>query len=204
MATRLILICCALALPACAGAGGGCEASFSGQAPARCQSPAAGARLNPARNVALVSPSVYCSAESGFAAGARGETYAGVCSGEAADAFLSAFSKGERLFELERDAIAAAQAASDVNKDLWQIKRRIMEVETRRLSSITPRSERNELSAELRILHEQRAVEQAEVDRLLELKANAELALASYRRALAAEMMADTAPATEPKAASYP
>jgi hypothetical protein len=206
---RTILLCGVAFLAGCAGADiSGCAQNgvFADPSAKTCLGPAKVSRAGKESRAGLKSLAEYCTAEGGFAAGARGEAYAGVCDGEAADAFLAAYVRGQKLYALERDARAAAQAASDASKDLWQVKRLIMEAEARRLSSMTPRAERNELNIALRAMHEERETLQAEVDRLSRLKERADQALVDFRAtmALAAEEADRGAQATEARAASFP
>lgn len=143
----------------------------------------------------------YCTAENGFAAGASGETYAGVCVGPAAEAFLAEYARGEKLVELDREAIAASQAASDAMKDLWQVKRRIMEVDTRRISSVTSRAERTELNVELKSLQAEKDAIESEMANLAAAKSAAAERLASYRSEISSNIAA--AGALDATKASY-
>ncbi len=52
----------------------------------------------------------YCTRVGGFQAGVQGRTYHDVCTGEAADTFLAAYSDGRALFEI-RDALDKARSS---------------------------------------------------------------------------------------------
>jgi hypothetical protein len=134
-----------------------------------------------------------CSSEAGFAAGARGEALRGDCAGEDETAFIAAHAEGAQLFRFERATIAAAQARSDVLKDFWEVKRRIMEAETRRAASSTPRGERAMLASEIRTLERERAALEADIARLSKARAEAERQLGAFRESLAAPRPAETA-----------
>lgn len=138
------------------------------------------------RAVVEMTAAEYCLPENGFALGARGEAYAGLCAGPQAEAFLSSYAKGEKLYELERAAIAASFGASDLSKELWSLKRRIMQVETMRISTATPAARRADLARELKSLLEDKTRLEAELDALQARKDAADLELAAFRRELAA------------------
>ncbi|MEQ1931834.1 MAG: DUF2799 domain-containing protein [Parvularculaceae bacterium] len=202
---RAIALIAALGVSACAGVEtADCGASaFAGGAPAACASPA-GQTADETRATSVQTPAEYCTQKMGFEAGARGEAYGGVCAGDAAQAFLGAYAEGEKLFSLQSGSIAAAQALGDANKDLWRVKRRIMEAETRRVASTTPRAERTELNAMLKSLTVERDALQISVDRLVALRAQAEQSLAEYRASLAADKTAEAPGVATLQEASYP
>jgi hypothetical protein len=161
------------------------------------------ARLRQAKSAAPEIPvDQYCTPESGFAAGLRGEAYAGLCDGAAAQRFLAEHRKGERLNDLTATAQTAERAASDAAAELWRIKRRIMQVETMRLSYSTPRDQRAKLYAEAKSLVSQKEQYEAELDRLVADKDAAEAALAAYRAEIAPSLAALDKP-TAATPASY-
>lgn len=202
---RLIALASLLTAAACASAGSSdCAAlaGFAEGAPAMC---AGGERERDRASAGLVmTPAEYCTSENGFSAGARGEAYGGVCEGSNAEAFRAGYAKGEKLLALEHGAIAAEQALSETTKDLWRVKRRIMESDARRMASTTPRAERAELAAMLKALHEERESLQVDIDRLAARKSEADLLLAKWREALAADRIAAGESVTPPAKASYP
>lgn len=194
---RAVLLLGVTTLSACVAAGTDIcagSAAFASGSQLSCASGAVSVDPDARQGQALQSPQTYCTAESGFAAGARGEAYAGVCEGDAAAAFLSAYAKGEQLLALQSEAIAADQALSDVNQDLWQVKRRIMEADARRMSSVTARAERRDLNLTLEALHREKAAHEAEMVRLTIVKTEADKSLAAYREAIAVENARSVAP----------
>lgn len=167
----------------------------------QCASAGAQSVSAPAAGGAEMTATEYCSAENGFAVGARGEAYAGLCSGPQAQAFLARHSEGERLFSLERAVIAASFGASDANKELWRVKRRIMQVETMRISTSTPSAERAEHARELKSLFDEKAERERELDLWQARKDQAEAELEIFRRGLAP--YADGAGPTPPTETSF-
>jgi hypothetical protein len=197
------------ALVACANATrAGCRESQAlrsedeGAANRRCAPTLAGAAAPGASGGVALTPAEYCAPDNGFAVGARGEAYAGLCSGPQAQAFLARYAAGERLFELERAAIAASYVASDAAKELWRVKRRIMQVETLRISTSTPAAQRADLARELKALLDEKSELESALDGLQKRKDLADSELMRYRDGLAAQAAPDDR-AAGPTRASY-
>lgn len=129
----------------------------------------------------------YCKPASGFAEGARGAAYAGVCEADAHRGFLEAYGKGRRLFDLQTLAIRTGQAMSDAQASLWDAKRRISEIETAITATTTSREERIELASELAVYIEESRRIEAALARFAEANTRAVNELAAYREALAAD-----------------
>lgn len=188
---RLVAIVGVITLSACAGGPAAvCAASaeFASGDSGGSGHCAAGEPVTQAREksrpVSKLTETEYCTPENGFRAGARGETYAGVCSGEKAQAFLARYAEGERMFELQRAAGAVANEAADARKELWRVKRRIMEIETARISTSTPAAERAQLGRDLKSLFDEKAALEVEVEKLEARKAEADARVAEYRKSL--------------------
>lgn len=144
----------------------------------------------------------YCTPERGFAEGARGAAYAGVCDDDAADTFLAAYGRGRRLFDLQTSANRAADAMSAAQTGLWETRRRVAEIETALVSSASTHEERVELVAELKSLKEERRKTEAMLPALADRKADAEAELAAFQTVLASEESAP-AGALRPANASF-
>jgi len=126
----------------------------------------------------------YCRAETGFSVGARGEAYHGVCAAEDSVAFVAAYARGSRLFELEREAAAARIAASDAEAEIWRTKRRMVEVQARIAALSTDREDRAELGAELKRLRKSLSHSEPALPAFAERRLAAERELAGYRETL--------------------
>ncbi len=130
---------------------------------------------------------VYCRPANGFAVGARGEAYRGVCRDERAEAFVAAYRRGAELYALEAAAIRAGDAVAAAQEELWRVRSRIAEVEAALVSPATPNADRVELLVEMKNVHKERRRVEADIAALSRDVERAEAALHDYRRYLAEE-----------------
>lgn len=144
----------------------------------------------------------YCTAENGIAVGARGEVYAGVCQGDAGDRFAAAYSKGRRLFSLTASVIRLDQEIRDARSNLWEIKRRVSEVEALISAADTPHEDRLDLTAELASLNQGAAHSTTAIANLANEKSRAETRLAAFQALLANDTPAISG-AVQPLDAKY-
>ncbi len=126
----------------------------------------------------------YCAPANGFALGASGAPYNGVCNGEGAAAFAAAFRDGEALFAKESEAALAGNAYSDAMRELWDVKHRLALIEIALRSA--DYAERRKLLLEAKALKiELGALETSTAD-LGAQKQRAEAEASSMRAAVAA------------------
>jgi hypothetical protein len=142
----------------------------------------------------------YCRPSNGFAVGARGEAYHGVCKDKAVGPFIAAYRRGAELYALESAAIRAGEAVAAAQNDLWSIRRRIAEIEAALVSPATPNADRVEHLVEMKNLYrDQRRVE-ADIAALERAQDRASAALSNYQRYLAEETQDGV---VRPTSASY-
>lgn len=128
---------------------------------------------------------LYCEPANGYAVGANGGRYYGVCSGRREDAFLAAYETGRRLYQLE-SAVAGLEA--DIRQaqiDLNNVEHHIARTESALISPATPHVDRLELLAELKHLSEEKGNVETALIALSRDHARAEYELAAYRDELA-------------------
>lgn len=93
--------------------------------------------------------SSYCRASSGFDAGARGDTYRGVCPRELEEAFLIGYEDGRSLYEARQEVSRIENRISELERErdrLWDDMQRLEdEIETGTLSSDERRRNRQEI-----------------------------------------------------------
>jgi hypothetical protein len=127
----------------------------------------------------------YCRPTNGFIVGSRGETYEGVCSGAQADPFVAEYQSGRLLFDMQREAAVAEQEFSQAQTELWNVKRRISEVETALISPTTRHPDRVEYLLEMKDLMQEKSELQRRVAALDRRVAAAQADLSDYRAFLA-------------------
>lgn len=145
----------------------------------------------------------YCEPANGFRLGAGGEDFNGVCNGPEAAAFTEAFRAGEALYEAETTTLAARNAYSNAQRELWVLKHRIAVIEVALRSPSTSLTERREMLAEERVLAEDAAALEAVLERLSAEIASAQTAAAELRARHAARFPSGQGAAARPQAASY-
>lgn len=145
---------------------------------------------------------VYCQPSNGYAVGARGIGYTGVCTGPAEAAFMSAYEAGRRLYTLESAVNAYAADIRQAHQDLRNVDYRIAEAESALISPATPHLERIEILADLKHLSEEKGNIETALIALNRDHARAQEALADYRDHLAYEGPYPSA-AVSPSRASY-
>lgn len=141
----------------------------------------------------------YCEPANGFRLGASGADFNGVCNGPEAAAFAEAFRAGEALHAAEATALAARNAYSNAQRELWVLKHRIAVIEVALRSPSTSLTDRRGMLAEERMLSEDAAALEAVLERLSAEIAAAQTAAAALRARHAAGQGA----ASRPRAASY-
>ncbi|MEX0644397.1 MAG: DUF2799 domain-containing protein [Parvularculaceae bacterium] len=129
----------------------------------------------------------YCRPANGFAVGARGAAYQGVCKDEIAEPFLAAYRRGSELYARESEAIRAGEAVAGAQDELWNIRARIAELEAALVSPETPNADRVQHLVEMKNLFKDRRRVEADIAALLREEERAEAALFDYRRNLAEE-----------------
>ncbi|MEQ8177015.1 MAG: DUF2799 domain-containing protein [Amphiplicatus sp.] len=141
----------------------------------------------------------YCSPANGFALGASGADFNGVCNSDGAAAFADAFREGEAVFAKESEASLAGNAYSDAMRELWDLKHRLAMIDiSLRTAGYADRRklllEAKELKADLG------AVETLLAD-LADQKRRAEAEASSMRAAVAARY--DRRAPAQPARVSY-
>lgn len=126
----------------------------------------------------------YCTPSNGFAAGASGQHYSGVCSQHAEEEFLYEFSRGAELHRLTAKVRAADHALNDAHAELAGIRERTAYVETALVSTRTPMPARLEYIAELKHLSEERGRIESSLPKLERRRKRAEAQLADYHAGL--------------------
>lgn len=124
----------------------------------------------------------YCLPANGFALGASGGDYNGVCNDKSAAAFAEAFRDGEALFARESEAELAGNAYSDAMRELWDVKHRLVLIDIA-LRSAGYADRRKLLLEQSDLKGELAAVETSLVD-LAEQKRRAEAEASSIRAAV--------------------
>lgn len=142
----------------------------------------------------------YCRPSNGFAVGARGAAYYGVCKDVLADPFLAAYRRGADLYALETAAIRAGDAVAAAQEELWSIRSRIAELEAALVSPATPNADRVEHLVEMKNLYKDQRRVESDIAALSRDQTRAEAVLADYRRHLAEETQDGV---VRPTSASY-
>lgn len=128
---------------------------------------------------------VYCQPSNGFAVGARGVRYNGVCRGEGELAFLDAYQEGAHLFSLEQAVSAIGQQIVNVHHDLDHIADQIAETEAYLIAPGTPPAERILAIKDLQRLAEEKGSAETALIALNRDHVRAQEQLAAYRAELA-------------------
>ncbi len=97
---------------------------------------------------------VFCEPSNGYALGARGGAYYGVCTGASEDEFLTAFEAGSHLYDLERGVASIEAQLRQAQYDLRGLEHDIAATETALVSTGPTYAERLELLKELKLLSE--------------------------------------------------
>ncbi|MBT8472642.1 MAG: DUF2799 domain-containing protein [Marinicaulis sp.] len=129
----------------------------------------------------------YCQPSNGFAAGARGGRYYGVCTGPVEAEFISAYQRGNQLFVLERDVSAAANELAHAEKHLAQLRHDIDHAELALISPATPHPKRVDILVDLKNMRNEHERVAASLGSLALNYERAQDELADYRAFLAAE-----------------
>lgn len=145
---------------------------------------------------------VYCQPSNGYAAGANGAGYYGVCPGPREAEFMSAYEAGRHLYLLERAVAGYAADIRQAHFDLRDIEHRIAHTQTALIAPDTPHAERLELLAKLMQLSEDRGKVETALIALNRDHARAEDELAAFREFIAVNGPYPSA-ATRPAAVSY-
>jgi len=127
----------------------------------------------------------YCQPSRGFALGAGGGHYYGVCAVDQEPEFLDAYRQGKHLHVLRSSVSATNQAIAARRAELDEVEGRIRDAEAALISAETPTEERILLLADLKTLSEDAGRLEAEIDVLLEERAGYEHELESYQASLA-------------------
>ncbi|MEE2691852.1 MAG: DUF2799 domain-containing protein [Pseudomonadota bacterium] len=126
----------------------------------------------------------YCTPANGFALGASGAAYNGVCDSQDAASFGEAFRNGEALYLAEAEAAAARNAYSDAQRALWDIKHRLASIDMALKSPSTGVAERRERLAETKALKAEMAAVEKSLAQLERDRLRAEAEAAVLRSAL--------------------
>jgi len=128
---------------------------------------------------------LYCQPSNGYAIGANGARYYGVCSGGDEEDFLTAYGIGRRMFSLEQNVSTVNGRIHQARQDLQDTEQYISDAQTALISPSTPMADRPALVLEIKDLYEDRD----EIERALVLLhrdlARAEAALADYEEQIA-------------------
>lgn len=128
---------------------------------------------------------LYCEPSNGYAVGAGGGAYYGVCTGPREAAFMAAYETGRHLYHLESAVAALAAEIREARINLADVEHRIAHTETALISPGTPHMSRLELLAELKHLSEEKGNIETALIALSRDQARAEDDLAAYREELA-------------------
>ena len=127
----------------------------------------------------------YCVASNGFAEGARGAVFRGVCTGPKASVFALAYQRGAALYMFERGVTKTAAAYAAAETELADIGLAIADAEAALISPATPHLARAEILVDLKGLNERRAYLEQSLQPLADDHAAAKIALEDYRVFLA-------------------
>jgi hypothetical protein len=128
----------------------------------------------------------YCQPANGFRAGARGDTYQGVCPAQLESAFLGPYESGHELFVLERRAAHATQQLADKRNELNSTEQQIISSGAVLLAENSTAEDRAHALVETKQLAEQKGRIETEIGDLERDRARYERDLESYRATLAA------------------
>ncbi len=127
----------------------------------------------------------FCQPPNGYALGARGGAYLGVCSGPEEREFVAAFESGRQLYALE-NAVASAEA--QINKaqyDLHEVDKQITHTEVTLIAPGTPAEQRLRMLADLKHLSERKGNIETALIALNRDHVRAQEELAEYHRFIA-------------------
>lgn len=144
----------------------------------------------------------YCTPSNGFTVGSRGSAYHGVCDGPTANRFLTAYQRGQHLHDLRTGVVVAGQAIDNAQRDLWNVKRRMAELEAAMVSPVTPLTDRPAMLIEYKEAAEEKGRIETAIIALTRDEVRAEERLADYEAFLVAEG-AVPGGVLEPRNASY-
>lgn len=98
----------------------------------------------------------YCQPTNGFAIGARGGPYYGVCTGHGEGAFTAAYQQGNQLYTLEGGVARAENALSAAHARLEDVEHKISHAEAALIAPETPHEDRVHILADLKNLNEEK------------------------------------------------
>ncbi len=127
----------------------------------------------------------FCQPENGFAVGARGAVYRGICPADLEGEFLIAYREGRQLHELESGVRSADQQIAARQRELDELAQELRDTEAALIAAETTAEERVLLVLDIKeIAERQGAVESQLLDLERERAVRAQ-ALAQYRHTLA-------------------
>ena len=127
----------------------------------------------------------FCQPANGYALGARGGAYGGVCTGPEEREFLVAYEAGRQLYLLEGAVSSAEAQISKAQYDLHEVEKQIANTEFSLISAGVPVEERLLLLADLKHLSERKGNIETALIALSRDHVRAEEELAEYRRFVA-------------------
>lgn len=145
---------------------------------------------------------LYCRPSNGYAVGARGGRYYGVCANDDEEDFLMAYEMGRRLYSLEQNVAAAAGRVRQAQQDLHNTEHHIAATQAALVSPSTPMADRPALLLEMKELYDDKEEIEHALPALDRDLARAEAALADYEDHLAFNGPL-LQPAYEPRNARY-
>lgn len=128
---------------------------------------------------------LYCRPSNGYAVGANGGRYYGVCTDGGEHAFLDAYDAGRRLFSLEQDVVQIESDIRQAHIDLKNTERHITNTQAALIAPSTPMADRPRLLLELKDLSEDKGAIQTALIALTRDLADAERELSDYEDHLA-------------------
>ncbi len=144
----------------------------------------------------------FCQPSNGYALGARGGAYSGVCSGPEEREFTAAFEAGRQLYLLEGAVASTRAQIQKAHYDLREVENQITHTEVTLIAPGTPAAERLHMLAELKHLSERKGNIETALIALNRDQVRAQDELADYRSYIAYNGPYPNA-ATMPSNASY-
>lgn len=145
---------------------------------------------------------LYCRPSNGYAVGANGGRYYGVCTDGGEHEFLAAYETGRRLYSLEQNVARIEGDIRQAHVDLKNTERHIVDTQAALIAPSTPMADRPGLLLELKELSEQKGNIETALIALNRDLAHAERELADYENHLAYNGPLPQ-PAYDPRNSSY-
>lgn len=128
----------------------------------------------------------FCQPSNGYALGARGGAYNGVCNGPEEYDFISAYQAGKQLFTLERQVVAISSDIEKAHYDLDKVDKDVAYAEAALIAPETPHPERILILKDIKRLSKERGNIETAIIALNRDHVRAQEELADYHAFIAA------------------